>query len=68
MAEGAWQQALHLARTAAPAHGMHLEQAGEHAALSLEALNRRLGRAERAAQFAAAARALGAVRTAPLQC
>jgi len=38
LAEDAWQKALQLSRTATPQHGLHLEQVGEHAALSLAAL------------------------------
>jgi len=40
IAEDAWQQALQLSQQATPARGLHLEQTGEHAALSLVALAR----------------------------
>jgi glycosyltransferase involved in cell wall biosynthesis len=68
MAGDAWMQVLHLGTASAAAEpGHQLEQAGVHAALSLQALYSRLGQADRAEQFAALAQTLksgpGAVAT-----
>lgn len=51
MAEEAWMQVLHLAKIPAAEQGQQLEQAAEHAALSLHALCQVLGQNERAEQF-----------------